>query len=136
MRRPATASAAAFSPHYLRRRVLELATPATRSVSDPLAEWAVRRIRLEGVPSASEGTSTCARSTTTRVLRRAVEGRADWRHDLGAFAELPRLSHGPERHLLLPDPHRRARVLEVEGLSVARRQPVPLAAHDRDDTAG
>ncbi|MBU2625774.1 MAG: phage terminase large subunit family protein, partial [candidate division Zixibacteria bacterium] len=32
-----------------------LATPATRSVSDPLAEWAVARIRLEGRPFRFEG---------------------------------------------------------------------------------
>jgi Phage terminase large subunit (GpA) len=34
---------------------VELATPATRSFSDPLAEWAVRRIRLDGRPFRFEG---------------------------------------------------------------------------------
>jgi hypothetical protein len=33
----------------------ELATPATRALTSPLAEWAVRRIRLEGRPFRFEG---------------------------------------------------------------------------------
>ncbi|MBD3237490.1 MAG: phage tail protein [Candidatus Eisenbacteria bacterium] len=55
MRRPVMPSAATFSSRYLRRRTQELATPETRSVSDPLAEWAVGRIRLESRPFRFEG---------------------------------------------------------------------------------
>jgi hypothetical protein len=40
---------------YLRRRALELATPTTRALTDPLAAWAVKKIRLEGVPFRFEG---------------------------------------------------------------------------------
>src|SRR3990170_8412402 len=35
---------------YLKRRTVELATAATRSFSDPLAAWAVKKIRLDGLP--------------------------------------------------------------------------------------
>src|SRR5437867_6719352 len=35
---------------YFRGRVAELAKPETRAASDPLAQWAVRRIRLDGRP--------------------------------------------------------------------------------------
>ena len=55
MKKHGTVSVATFSQHYLKRRASELATPATRSVSDPLAEWAVARIRLEGRPFRFEG---------------------------------------------------------------------------------
>ncbi|MFC1573213.1 phage terminase large subunit family protein [Candidatus Eisenbacteria bacterium] len=55
MKRSGTASAATFSTRYLRRTLQGLAAPATRSVSDPLAEWAVQRIRLEGRPFRFEG---------------------------------------------------------------------------------
>ena len=54
-RKRASASAKLSSAHYLRKRAQELATPATRSLSDPLAEWALRRIRLEGRPFCFEG---------------------------------------------------------------------------------
>jgi len=40
---------------YLRGRISEIASPATRAVSEPLAEWAVRRIRLSGKPFSFEG---------------------------------------------------------------------------------
>ncbi len=37
------------------KRGTELATPATRSLTDPLATWAVRRIRLDGRPFRFDG---------------------------------------------------------------------------------
>jgi len=40
---------------YLRGRSTELALPATRAVSDPLAEWALKRVRLDGRPFRFEG---------------------------------------------------------------------------------
>ena len=40
---------------YLRKRALELATPATRATGDPLAKWALNRIRLDGRPFRFEG---------------------------------------------------------------------------------
>jgi hypothetical protein len=40
---------------YYRGRVAELARPETRAASEPLAEWAVRRIRLDGKPFSFEG---------------------------------------------------------------------------------
>ena len=40
---------------YVRSRVAELALPATRAVGEPLASWALRRIRLEGRPFSFEG---------------------------------------------------------------------------------
>lgn len=40
---------------YLRKRTKELASPATRAKSDPLAEWALRKIRLDGRPFRFEG---------------------------------------------------------------------------------
>ena len=42
-------------PHYLRRRALELRSPASRALTEPLAEWACRRIRLDGRPFSFEG---------------------------------------------------------------------------------
>ena len=50
MRTYGNVSVGRLSAHYLKKRVQELAAPATRSLSDPLAEWAVARIRLEGKP--------------------------------------------------------------------------------------
>jgi hypothetical protein len=44
-----------LSGPYLTRRAKELANPTTRSFTDPLAAWAVRRIRLEGRPFRFEG---------------------------------------------------------------------------------
>jgi hypothetical protein len=35
---------------YLRKRAMELASPATRALTDPLGAWALKRIRLEGRP--------------------------------------------------------------------------------------
>jgi hypothetical protein len=40
---------------YFRGRASELALPATRAVSEPLAEWALRRVRLDGKPFRFEG---------------------------------------------------------------------------------
>ena len=33
----------------------ELASAATRSITDPLAEWAVKRVRLDGRPFSFDG---------------------------------------------------------------------------------
>ena len=40
---------------YLRGRVSELALPATRAASEPLAQWAQHRVRLDGRPFSFEG---------------------------------------------------------------------------------
>ena len=40
---------------YLRGRAAELALPATRAISEPLADWALRRVRLDGRPFRFEG---------------------------------------------------------------------------------
>jgi hypothetical protein len=40
---------------YIRARMMEMALPETRAVAEPLAEWAVRRIRLDGKPFSFEG---------------------------------------------------------------------------------
>lgn len=40
---------------YLKRRSQELASPTRRSFTDPLAGWALRRIRLDGRPFSFEG---------------------------------------------------------------------------------
>ncbi len=50
MKKPATVFVVPFSTRYLKRRTTELASPATRSLTDPLAAWAVKKIRLEGRP--------------------------------------------------------------------------------------
>src|SRR5437867_4688159 len=55
MRRRGTGSGGPFSMHYLKRRTTELASPKTRSLTDPLAAWALKRIRLEGRPFSFEG---------------------------------------------------------------------------------
>ena len=52
---PASASGRRSSEPYLKRRTRELASPAKRSFTDPLAEWAVRKIRLEGRPFSFDG---------------------------------------------------------------------------------
>jgi hypothetical protein len=44
-----------FSEPYLRRRTRELASPARRSVTDPLASWALVKIRLDGRPFSFTG---------------------------------------------------------------------------------
>lgn len=48
-------SSSLSSGHYLKRRTQELASPATRAKTDPLARWAVRRMRLDGRPFRFEG---------------------------------------------------------------------------------
>src|SRR5262245_6592139 len=40
---------------YFRGRVVEFARPETRASADPLAEWASRKIRLEGKPFTFDG---------------------------------------------------------------------------------
>jgi len=35
---------------YLRGRSAELALPSTRAESEPLADWALKRVRLDGKP--------------------------------------------------------------------------------------
>ena len=50
-----SASSSRYSERYLQRRTLELTSRATRSLTDPLARWAVRRIRLDGRPFSFEG---------------------------------------------------------------------------------
>ena len=42
---------------YVRARAIELARPATRAMSDPLARWALRWVRLDGRPFRFEGTA-------------------------------------------------------------------------------
>jgi hypothetical protein len=37
----------AVSSTYLRKRAMELATPATRALTDPLGAWAIKKIRLD-----------------------------------------------------------------------------------------
>src|SRR5713101_4997494 len=54
-KRRATAFVVPFSTHYLKRRTTELASPATRSLTDPLAEWALRKIHLDGRPFSFKG---------------------------------------------------------------------------------
>jgi hypothetical protein len=44
-----------YSRGYLRSRLSELTSPATRAASEPLGLWAERRIRLEGKPYSFEG---------------------------------------------------------------------------------
>jgi len=55
MKKHGIVSVATYSQHYLKRRAPELASPATRASSEPLADWAVARIRLEGRPLRFEG---------------------------------------------------------------------------------
>src|SRR5437867_4329257 len=55
MKKRVIVSAGRFSRRYLRKRMRELASPATRSRTDPLAAWALKRIRLEGRPFSFEG---------------------------------------------------------------------------------
>jgi len=40
---------------YLRNRVSELARPSTRATSEPLADWALHRVRLDGKPFRFDG---------------------------------------------------------------------------------
>ena len=40
---------------YLRGRAAEIARPATRAISEPLAEWATKRIRLDTKPFRFDG---------------------------------------------------------------------------------
>src|SRR3990172_10454083 len=55
MRRRESGYARPSSTPYLKRRMTELASPKTRSFSDPLARWALKRIRLDGRPFRFEG---------------------------------------------------------------------------------
>src|SRR5258708_7629770 len=55
MKRREIASGRLSLQHYLKSRVQELATARTRSLSDPLAAWALNRIRLDGRPFGFEG---------------------------------------------------------------------------------
>src|SRR2546427_73379 len=55
MKKHGTPSGGPSSAHYLKRRVAELATAKTRSQTDPLAAWALKRIRLDGRPFGFEG---------------------------------------------------------------------------------
>jgi Phage terminase large subunit gpA, ATPase domain len=50
MKKREIVSVVPFSTRYLKRRTTELASPATRSLTDPLAAWALKRIRLDGRP--------------------------------------------------------------------------------------
>jgi hypothetical protein len=53
--KPGSGSARRSSAPYLRRRTRELASPAKRSFTDPLAKWALSRIRLDGRPFSFTG---------------------------------------------------------------------------------
>src|SRR2546427_5946085 len=55
MNQSGNGSPLAFSRGYLKSRVSELASPALRAATEPLALWAERRIRLEGRPFSFEG---------------------------------------------------------------------------------
>jgi hypothetical protein len=50
MKRPVSGSGRQSSLQYLKKRGNELAAPATRATSDPLALWAAKKIRLDGRP--------------------------------------------------------------------------------------
>src|SRR5215510_3915707 len=55
MKRTERRSVRSSSAGYLRRRMTELSSPKTRSLSQPLAEWALNRVRLDGIPFSFEG---------------------------------------------------------------------------------
>src|ERR1041384_359002 len=55
MKRRETVSVGLSSKRYLVKRATELAAAKTRSLSDPLAAWALKRIRLDGRPLSFEG---------------------------------------------------------------------------------
>jgi phage terminase large subunit GpA len=55
MKKLVIVSAAQSSKRYLARRTTELASPATRSLTEPLADWALKKIRLEGKPFNFQG---------------------------------------------------------------------------------
>jgi hypothetical protein len=55
MKRPVTGSAGRSSPRFLRSLARELTSPKTRSLIEPLAAWAERRIILEGRNFSFEG---------------------------------------------------------------------------------
>ena len=50
MKKRVIASVALSSKRYLAKRTTELASPTTRSLTEPLAAWALKRIRLDGRP--------------------------------------------------------------------------------------
>lgn len=53
--RPPSVTRLRASRGYLRSRIAELARPEPRAISEPLAEWALRRVRLSGKPFRFEG---------------------------------------------------------------------------------
>src|SRR4030095_6727365 len=55
MKKPANASIGSSSAGYLKRRMRELSSPRPRSLSQPLAAWTLKRIRLDGVPFTFQG---------------------------------------------------------------------------------
>jgi len=64
---------------YIRSQMLAMASAATRAVAEPLAAWALRRIRSMGGRSASTDTSSYTPSMTTRSSCLPDEGRANRR---------------------------------------------------------
>jgi hypothetical protein len=50
MKRRGIRSGALFSKSYLKKRTAELASPATRALTDSIGDWALKNIRLEGLP--------------------------------------------------------------------------------------
>src|SRR5712692_3368156 len=55
MKRHVTVAVGLSSKRYLVRRTTELASPTTRSLTEPLAAWALKRIRLDGRPFSFAG---------------------------------------------------------------------------------
>jgi hypothetical protein len=55
MKKREIVSVVPFSTRYLKRRTRELTSPATRSLTDPLAAWALKLIRLDGRPFSFAG---------------------------------------------------------------------------------
>ncbi len=55
MRKRGNVSGSRSSLHYLKSRMAELATAKTKALSDPLARWAINKIRLEGRPFSFAG---------------------------------------------------------------------------------
>src|SRR5688572_12468185 len=55
MTMPGNGSHSLSSRGYLRSRLSEITSPATRATSEPLALWSERRIRLDGKPFSFEG---------------------------------------------------------------------------------
>ncbi|MCH7779465.1 MAG: phage terminase large subunit family protein [Acidobacteria bacterium] len=53
--RPTSSLIPASVRGYVRSRAIEIAKPTTRAMSEPLADWALRRVRLDGRPFRFEG---------------------------------------------------------------------------------